>query len=141
MHFGSRGNREPCVSNIAHQSLYLHGLARAVEIAVRDDLGVRFFYGTGEVVAGWIRCAFSKLQRRAGPCIRDKKLRVVSFRITSFLENCILYEPSDAVFISHGAGELDVLIGHGPHRHAGDGACVGHFCQTHDDGRRRSFLR
>ena len=37
--------------------------------------------------------------------------------------------------------EFDVLLGHSPDRHASHGACVGHFCQTHDDGRRRSFLR
>ena len=66
---------------------------------------------------------------------------VVSLRVTSLRENCILYEPRDAVLVSHGPGEFDVLLGHGVNRHSGHGARVGHFRQTHDDGRRRSFLR
>ena len=81
MHLGRVRNGERRVDHIAHQSFHLHGLTRPVQIAVRDDLRVRFSSRTTVVAPGWIRCAFDKLQRRTGRSVRDEQMCVLNFGI------------------------------------------------------------
>src|SRR5438445_12998767 len=68
-------------------------------------------------------------------------MRVPCPWITSFRENRILRKLRHTVFVSDGAGKLDVLFRYSAVSDTGNGARVGHFRQTHDDVGRRPFLR
>src|SRR5207244_246353 len=106
------------------KGVHLHCLTRSIEIAIRNNFRMRPSCPRTVITPGEIRCSFGKLQCGPGRGVRDKQMCVPSFGILNFREHRILRELRDAVLISDGAGDFDVLLSYRPYRYALYGTCV-----------------